>query len=376
MGKRSEQNRNLWKNLTSICKNYKKIYKKSTACCGFFIFVPMKKILPFLLSFSVGLVFSQQVKSIETIFTDKISIRAIELYDHKIWYSGTDSRFGFVDLKNPENKKQMTLSDKKLQFRTLGQDKNAFYAINIESPAAFFKIDKKSLKHDIIFRDTAKTAFYDALHFVNDKLAYTFSDPDQDHLLKLMVFNNGNWTKVSSNVILQEGEAAFAASNTNIASTANTVWIATGGKASRILKLNLKTNTFEIFNTPVIQGESSRGIYSIDFLNDTFGIAAGGDYTKPEANINNIATTNDGGRTWQVQASGKNAGYTTCVKIKPGSQGKEIIAVGDKHISYSSDSGKTWTKISDEKNLYVCEWTDRHTVVFAGKDRIVKMKIK
>ncbi len=319
---------------------------------------------------------AQQVQSLETLLNDKISIRAIELHDQKVWYSGTDSKFGFVDVEKPENQKQIILSEKKLQFRTLGQDKNSFYAINIESPAEFFKIDKKSLKYEVVFRDTAKTAFYDALHFVSDRLAYTFSDPDQNHLLKLKAFRNGSWAKAANKITLQEGEAAFAASNTNIASTANTVWIATGGKASRILKLNLKASTFEIFNTPVIQGESSQGIYSIDFLNDKFGIAVGGDYTKPEANINNIAITNDGGKTWQVQASGKNAGYTTCVKIKPGSKGKEIIAVGDKHISYSSDFGKTWTKISDEKNLYVCEWIDQHTVVLAGKDRIVKMRIK
>ena len=336
----------------------------------------MKKTFFLTLAFFGMAASAQQIQSMETLFSDKISIRAIELYDHKVWYSGTDSKFGFVDLKNPEDKKQIALSDKKLQFRTLAQDKNAFYTINIESPAEFFKIDKKSLKYEVIFRDTAKTAFYDAFHFVNDKLAYTFSDPDPNHLLKLMVFKNGKWAKVTNKVVLQEGEAAFAASNTNIASTVNTVWIATGGKASRILKLNLKNNAFEIFNTPVIQGESSQGIYSVDFLNDTFGIAVGGDYTKQEANINNIATTNDGGKTWQVKASGKNAGYTTCVKIKPGSKGKEMISVGDRHISYSSDFGKTWTKISDEKNLYVCEWVDQQTVVFAGKDRIVKMKIK
>lgn len=319
---------------------------------------------------------AQQIESVETIFNDKISIRAIELYDQKVWYSGTDSKFGFVDLNNTQNQKQIALSDKKLQFRTLGQDKGFFYTINIESPAEFFRIDKKSLKSEVVFRDTAKTAFYDALHFVNNNVAYTFSDPGQDHWLKLMILNNGTWTKVANDVILNEGEAAFAASNTNIASTSKNVWIATGGKASRILKLNLKNNTLQVFKTPIIQGESSQGIYSIDFLNDTFGVAVGGDYTRQEANINNIATTNDGGKTWHIQASGKNAGYTTCVKIKPGSKGKEIISVGDKHISYSSDFGKTWTKISDEKNLYACAWVDQHTVVFAGKDRIVKMKIK
>lgn len=335
----------------------------------------MKKIFPVLFIFLGMFAFSQHVKSVETIFNDKISIRAIELYDNKVWYSGTDSKFGFIDLKNPKNQKQIKLSEKKTQFRTLGQNKDAFYAINIESPAEFFKINKKDLKSEVVFKDTAKTAFYDALHFVNDKLAYTFSDANKNNKLKLAIFKNGKWSMFENDVKLNEGEAAFAASNTNISSTKNNLWIATGGKASRILKLNFKNNTFEIFNTPIIQGESSQGMYSIDFLDDKFGIAVGGDYTKQDANINNIATTNNGGGSWQIQASGQNAGYTTCVKIKPGSKGKEIISVGDQHISYSSDFGKTWTKISDEKNLYVCEWVDQNTVIFAGKDRILKMKI-
>ena len=47
----------------------------------------------------------------------------------------------------------------------------------------------------------------------------------------------------------------------------------------------------------------------------------------------------------------------TCVKIKPGSGGKEIIAVGDQHISYSTDYGKTWKVISEEKIcMFVNGW--------------------
>lgn len=336
----------------------------------------MKKIFSFLFSLLGILAFSQEVESFTTIFNDKISIRALEIYDHKVWYSGTDSKFGFVDLKNPQKQKQIQLSEKKLQFRTLAQDKRFFYAINIESPAYFFKIDKKDLKSQIIYTDTIKTAFYDALHFVNDDLAYTFSDPDKDNHLKLAVYEKGRWGLLQSDVKLYDGEAAFAASNTNIVSSKNYLWIATGGKASRILRLDLKNEKFEVFNTPFIQGESSQGMYSIDFYDDTFGIAVGGDYTKQTDNINNIATTHDSGKTWSIQASGQNAGYTTCVRIKPNSKGKEIIAVGDQHISFSSDYGKTWKKLSDEKGYFVCEWVDKNTVVFAGKDRISVMKLK
>lgn len=336
----------------------------------------MKKLLS-IAFLSVGIAaFSQQVERIETILNDKISIRALELYDNKVWYSGSESKFGFVDLKDTKNQKQIKLSDEKLEFRTLAQDKTSFYAINIVSPARFFKINKKDLKSQIVYTDSAKTAFYDALHFVNDKLAYTFSDADRDLLLKLAVYKDGKWAMFKNNLKLNEGEAAFAASNTNISSTKKYLWIATGGKASRILRLNLKDEKLEVFTTPFIQGESSQGMYSIDFNDDQFGVAVGGDYTKQDANVNNIATTHDGGETWQIQASGQNAGYMTCVKIKPGSKGKEMIAVGDQHVSYSSDFGKTWKKISDEKGLYVGQWIDGNKIVFAGKDRILVMTIK
>ncbi|WP_228388268.1 WD40/YVTN/BNR-like repeat-containing protein [Chryseobacterium sp. CBo1] len=342
----------------------------------------------FTLLFSVLnlIVFSQQIESFETILNDKISIRAIELFDGKVWYSGTDSKFGYVDLKNPQNQKQIKLSEKKLQFRTLAQNKDAFYAINIESPAHFFRIDKKDLSVVNIYTDTLKTAFYDAFIFVNDEHAVTFSDPAKDLNLKLsfimpklnsvLDFNTLTKREGFNSIKLNEGEAAFAASNTNIVHYGTNIWIATGGKNSRIIKIDYTTLKSYIYKTPFIQGESSQGMYSIDFSDDKFGIAVGGDYTKQEANINNIATTNDGGETWQIQASGKNAGYMTCVKIKPGSKGKEIIAIGDKHISYSSDFGKTWKKIADEKGFYVCKWVDKNTVVLAGKDKISVMKLK
>lgn len=329
-------------------------------------------------------IFTAQTLKFETLLKDKISIRALQIYDGKVWYSGTDSKFGYADLKNPKDQKQIKLSDKNLQFRTLAQNETDFYTVNIESPAYFFKINKKTLKSEIIHTDTLKTAFYDALIFSKNRLAYTFSDPDEQGNIKLYLIAdkklkidydkigyNFSLINLQNNQKLEKGEAAFAASNTNIATYKNNVWLATGGMKSRIIKSNNFLD-FKIIETPFIQGTSSTGIYSIDFLNDKFGIAVGGDYTKQAENINNIATTNDGGETWQIQASGKNAGYMTCVKIRPGSNGKEIIAVGDQHISYSNDFGKTWAKISDEKNLYVCDWVNKNTLVFAGKDRILK----
>lgn len=205
---------------------------------------------------------------------------------------------------------------------------------------------------------------------------YTFSDPNEDLQLKFKEFNlyNGQFvSKLYNKPQKAEGEAAFAASNTNIAASRNYLWIATGGKKSRIFRMNRKNKEFEIFETPFVQGKSSQGMYSVDFFKDQFGITVGGDYTVQEGNINNIATTADAGKTWKIVASGNNAGYSTCVKIRPGSRGKEILAIGDRHISYSEDFGKSWKVLSNAKGFYVCEWKDRNTLILAGKDKIVRM---
>jgi len=265
----------------------------------------MKKILPLLFSLFGVIIFSQKV-SFETLFNDKISIRALEIYDDKVWYSGTDSKFGYVDLKDSKNQKQIKLSDEKLQFRTLAQDETSFYAINIESPAYFFKIDKKNLKAEIFHTDSVKTAFYDSFVIKSKNLGFAISDPMEDGFPNFFNFKNVKNYEVLNYPKYNKREAHFAASNSNIAMYSGSVWIATGGTSSRIFKFNWNYPLYwEVFNTPFIQGESSQGIYSIDFANDKFGIAVGGDYTKQEANINNIATTNDGGKTWQIQSSGK-----------------------------------------------------------------------
>lgn len=332
----------------------------------------MKK-LSLLLLFWTCLLSAQKV---EVLFTDKISIRAIELYDDKVWYAGSGSKFGYVDLEKPHINQQILLNFDKKEFRTLAQTKDAFYAISLSNPAEFYKINKKNLQKSVVFKDSTENVFYDALHFIDNQFGLAFSDPNKDCVSVAFTKNSGqSWSKDLCHCFpkFEEGEAAFAASNTNIASQKGIIWIATGGKKSRIFRM--KNQQWEVFDTPFIQGQSSQGIYSIDFYGKNFGIAVGGDYTKQKENLSNIATTQDGGETWQIQANGNNAGYSTCVQIRPKSKGKEMIAIGDQHISYSSDFGKTWKVISEEKGFYTFKWLDRTTIILAGNGKIAKMNV-
>jgi len=323
-------------------------------------------------------VFNAQKLDFNLLLKDKISIRAIQIVDGKVYYVGTDSKLGYVHLKDTIRKKQVRLSKEKLEFRTLAHYDQLLYTANIESPAYFYKIDKRDLSYEIFYKDTLRTAFYDAFSYDKNGRGIAISDPTNKGKATFRLFTKKNYNQDDGIIPLyNDGEAHFAASNTNIATVGNTVWIATGGKTSRIFKFTWdKPFHWDVFSTPFVNGASSTGIYSIDFYDEKFGIAVGGDYTQQSDNINNIATTSDGGETWQIQASGKNGGYKTCVKIRPKSKGKDIIAVGDQNIEFSSDYGKTWKTISQEKNLYVCEWIDENRLVFAGKNRILKAIFK
>ena len=344
----------------------------------------MKKLFYFLVIIFFGnFSFAQKVE-IQTLLKDKISIRAIQIYNGKVWYAGTDSKFGYVSLKDSTKKMQKILSDKKLQFRTLAQDSKNFHMLDIDSLPHHFIVNKKTLKksYGLVRTPNNEKFFFDAFMFDKADRGLAISDPFKGVTPNFLMmidreFNHGLEKAKPDLPAYFPGEAHFAASNSNIAMKGNWVWIASGGTKARIFKFNWnKPVDWKVFDTPFIQGTSSQGIYSIDFYDNKFGIAVGGDYTKQSENINNIATTNDGGKTWQIQASGKNSGYKTCVKIRPKSKGKDIIAVGDQNIDFSIDYGKTWTKISDEKGLYVCEWIAKNTLVFAGKDRIMKMTLK
>ena len=56
-----------------------------------------------------------------------MSVRAIQIWQNKVYYAATDSKFGYIHLKEPTIRKQMKLSDANLQFRTLAQTDDLFY---------------------------------------------------------------------------------------------------------------------------------------------------------------------------------------------------------------------------------------------------------
>ncbi len=259
-----------------------------------------------------------------------------------------------------------------VNFRAISTNGGSIFSLGISSPTLLFKDE------ELVYQENHPKAFYDSMDFWNDNEGIAIGDPTDNCLSVLITRDGGNtWNKLPCSQLpkAKEGEAAFAASDTNIAIVGDKTWVATGGKTSRILYSPDKGQTWEVFNTPIVQGLETTGMYSLDFYDELNGFAIGGDYTKPEDNKANKIRTNDGGKTWQLVAENANPGYRSCVQYVPNSSAKQLVALGFKGIDYSSDSGNTWKHLSDE-SYYTIRFLNDSIAYAAGNGRVSKLHFK
>lgn len=339
-------------------------------------------ILVLLISFSCKK--KQLARSFDTIKItefkqDSTSIRAIKaITKNEIIFAGSKGDIG----STKDGGKTWSMTYVKHQdtitphFRSIAFNGQNAYALSIGNPALLYKIDDSTKKTTLVYKETHEKVFYDSMKFFADgKHGIAVGDPTENCASIILTSDGGTtWTKLPCNKLpaFEEGEAFFAASNTNIKIVNNTVWIASGGTKARILKSVDFGKTWEIYNTPIIQGDGSQGIYSIDFYDENNGIAIGGNYAKPNDNCANKAITTDGGKTWTLVADNQNPNYKSCVQYVPNTNGKEIFAVGKTGVSFSNDGGHTWTEVSSDA-YYTIQFVDKNTAWLSGHQKIGKL---
>ncbi|MFC0605027.1 WD40/YVTN/BNR-like repeat-containing protein [Winogradskyella pulchriflava] len=316
-----------------------------------------------------------------------LNVRAIQLIDSVgVTYLTSNGELGVIfnealDLPKIIQDRfpvQVKYDSLKLNFRALAVTNKKCFGITIGSPALLFSLDVDAFKNKVVYKENHPKAFYDSMDFWNDQEGIAIGDPTDDCMSIIITRDGGEtWNKLSCNNLpkAKEGEAAFAASDTNIAIVGDHTWVATGGKTSRVLYSPDKGKTWEVFDTPIVQGLETTGMYSIDFYDEKNGFAIGGDYTKPNDTLNNKIRTTDGGKSWEAVANGKGPGYRSCVQYIPNSNGKELVTVGFKGIDYSNDAGDTWKHLSDE-GFYTIRFLNDSIAYAAGKGRVSKLTFR
>ena len=315
--------------------------------------------------------------SIDTLFKDNINIRAITADGNKIWYAGNNSRFGFYDLKkNKKFESKITKDTLQLEFRSIAQTTTNVFLLSVANPALLYKVSKEDLKITLEYEENNEKVFYDSMKFWNKNEGIAMGDPITDCLSIIITRDGGNsWNKIPSGKLpeIMDGEAAFAASNTNIVIKGNKTWIVSGGKKARVFYSADKGNTWEVYDTPIVQGKAMAGIFTADFYDAKNGFIAGGDYEALNQNFGNKARTEDGGKTWELMAENQGFGYASCVQYVPNSNGKSLVSVGASGLYYSYDSGNSWKQLATDSSLFTIRFIDDHTAIAAGKNKMIRI---
>tara|TARA_R110002049_G_scaffold25972_2_gene90812 strand:+ start:46399 stop:47445 length:1047 start_codon:yes stop_codon:yes gene_type:complete len=315
---------------------------------------------------------------IETLLEDSLlSIRAIEiLNDKSLAFAANNGVFGLSNSRTGLWQKSVQKQDSlNLHFRAVSHTSSDFFMLSIDNPALLYKTGSDG-KMEVVYKEEGIGVFYDSMTFWNDKEGIAIGD-SIDGCLSIIITRDGGktWTKILCENLpkAEEGEGAFAASDTNIAVIGDKAWVAT--THGNVYYSEDKGVTWDVIKTPIIQEKSTEGIYSIDFYDELNGFAIGGDYTKPDDNVNNKIKTTDGGKTWELVASGQTPNFRSCVQYIPNRAGRELVAVGFKGIDFSNDSGESWNHLSDE-GFYTIRFLNDSVAYAAGQCRIYKLTFR
>jgi len=308
----------------------------------------------------------------------KISIRAIETIDENtVWFAGSNGKVGYTeDGGTTWNVDSISYDTLKPEFRSIAVYDSSIFVLSIASPALLYKTSDNGINWNLVYKDDNPAIFYNAMTISEDGLGVAVGDPI-NNCLSVLITNNGgdNWNKVPCDdiPITTNGEAGFAASNSNANIIGNNIWLVSGGAKARVFHSENRGDTWRVYNTPIVQGGEMTGIFSSHFYDSQNGIIIGGDWNEKTKNTQNKAITKDGGQNWELIADGKGPAYRSSVRYIPDTNGKELIAVGIPGISYSNDGGLNWSKLSDE-GFYTIRFTnDGKAAWLAGSGKIAKM---
>lgn len=315
--------------------------------------------------------------NVKTIHEEPMSSRAILIDKDIIWYAATDGKFGSIHLNDNTKYNSFFIKDSlKPEFRSIAQTTDNIFILSVANPALLIKINKKSKAIKLVYEEKNEKVFYDSMQFLDDSFGIALGDPMNSCFSIITTNDGGNtWNKTPCDKLpkVEEGEGAFAASNTNLILKGNSIFTVSGGLKSRVFVSNDKGNTWNVYNTPIIQGKVMTGIFTADFYDEKIGVIAGGNYENQNDNSANKAITFDGGKTWNLIAQNEGFGYASCIQFVPGKKGNELVCIGATGLHYSYDKGKTWTKMLDDKDLLTIRFINDKSAIATGKNRIVRL---
>lgn len=303
----------------------------------------------------------------------KASLRGLSVVNENvIWASGTGGTF----LRSVDGGKSWKVGKipdpEKLDFRDVEAfDANTAYVLSIGEGenSRIYKTTDGGATWKLQFKNTNPKAFFDALAFWDKDHGIAMSDPvDGKYVLIATKDGGATWKPLNTDKMANAkmGEAAFAASGTCLITNGKSdVFLVSGGNDARVFRSNNRGLTWTVADTPMVSGTAGSGIFSIAMFDKKYGVIVGGNYEKPNEITNNLAFTNDGGKTWTIAAglNGYRSGATFVDK-------NTIIAVGSSGSDISTDGGKSW-KNFDKENYNAVQAKGNNAIWAVGANGLV-----
>jgi len=303
------------------------------------------------------------------------SIRALQaVSSQEVWFAGSNGIYGHTLNAGQTWQIDSIVGDSSpLHFRSIAITDSAVHLLTIGSPALLFRSTNRGESWQLVYQEDHPAAFYDAMHFWDKQHGIAMGAPTDGCLSVIRTDNGGaSWTKVPCSRIppAVQGEAAFAASNSNLAlQEKGLVWMVSGGKAARVYKSTDYGRNWQVRDSPIISGGQMTGIYAVTFYNKQRGIIIGGDWNEKSRNRQNKAVTQDGGQSWQLISDGNDPGYQSCVDYRPGTAGSTLLSCGIPGAYYTQDSGNTWKQLLTDA-YYTLSMADSTTLWMAGHRKV------
>ncbi|CAN5310365.1 YCF48-related protein [soil metagenome] len=229
--------------------------------------------------------------------------------------------------------------------------KNTAIIIAVDEPAVILKTIDGEENWYKIFEDSTKGMFLDAMDFSDDKHGVVIGDPINKRIFIKYTKDQGeHWSSYQDNVppeTMQEGEAFFAASGTNVITFKNKGTIEfeyiSGGTKSRFYSMG------KAHEIPMIQGLETTGANSIAIYNKEQYVIVGGDFANDKRSDSNCILLYPGNKKWTVPQTPPH-GYRSCVAYITENK---LITCGTSGVDISNDGGMNWQLIST-LSFHVC----------------------
>ncbi|MGH7583582.1 MAG: WD40/YVTN/BNR-like repeat-containing protein [Gemmatimonadales bacterium] len=200
------------------------------------------------------------------------------------------------------------------------------------------------------FTNADSSAFYDCIGFFDAKHGIAFSDASQSRTTILHTDDGGtHWALLPPESVpaTLPGEGAFASSNSCIAIAGDRGWIAASTPRGRILRSDDAGRTWTVAadSTPLVHGPMA-GITALSFRDAHHGIAVAATINNAmphDTSANAVATTNDGGATWQLAHRPAAPGSLSGGALVPAAGNGVAVVATYSGVFVTRDLGQSWT---------------------------------